>query len=125
MRRLGLATPCLSEIQDRIIANFAARGIEVVADRRLEDLGNYSFAEYAPQQIFGMVREVAAARPDAIAILCANFRGVPIAAEAEAELGIPVLDSVAATAARTLSLIGVPPGRVQGWGSVFDVAFAE
>ena len=123
VRRLGLVTPYLSEVQDRIIANYAARGIEVVADRRLEDPGNYSFAEYPPHQILGMVRDVAAARPDAIAILCTNFRGAPIAAAAEAELGIPVLDSVAVTAARTLSLIGIGPGCVKGWGSVFDVEF--
>ena len=119
IRRIGLVTPYVSEIQDRIIANCAARGIEVVAERRLEDRGNFSFAEYDTDQIRAMVRDVAAAAPDAISIVCTNFRGAPIAAEMEQETGIPVIDSVSITAAKCLSMIGIDPARVTGWGSVF------
>jgi len=117
--KLGLVTPYLSEIQDRIIANYAARGIDVVADRRLEDRGNFSFAEYSPDVIADMVRDVARAKPEAIAVLCTNFRGAPIAPALEAELGIPVIDSVSITAAQTLRLVGLDPARVTGWGSIF------
>lgn len=119
VRRLGLVTPYLSEIQDRIIANHAAGGIEVVADRRLEDRGNFSFSTYPPAQVADLVRGVAAARPDAIAIVCTNFRGAPVAAQLEAETGIPVYDSVAVTAALTMRAVGLDPARVTGWGSVF------
>lgn len=119
VRRLGLVTPYLSEIQDRIITNCTERGIEVVADRRLEDKGNFSFAEHGLDLIRSMVRDVAAAQPDAISIVCTNFRGAPIAAELEAETGIPVIDSVSVTAAKTLRNVGADPGRVSGWGSVF------
>jgi len=119
IHRIGLVTPYVSEIQDRIIANCAARGIEVAADRRLEDRGNFSFAEYDTGQIRAMVRDVAAAAPDAISIVCTNFRGAPIAAEMEQETGIPVIDSVSITAAKCLSMIGIDPKRVTGWGSVF------
>ncbi|GGC16151.1 Asp/Glu/hydantoin racemase [Marivita lacus] len=121
IKKLGLVTPYLSEIQDRIIANYAARGIDVVADRRLEDRGNFSFAEYSPDMIADMVRDVAHAKPEAIAVLCTNFRGAPIAEALEAELGIPVIDSVSITAAQTLRLVGLDPARVTGWGSVFSV----
>lgn len=120
VKRLGLVTPYLSEVQDRIIENYAARNIEVIADKRLEDPGNFSFSQYQPEQIENMVLDVAAAKPDAIAILCTNFRGAPIADRLEKELGIPVLDSVAITAARTLRMAGVDSGRVTGWGSVFS-----
>lgn len=119
IRRIGLVTPYVSEIQDRIIANCAARGIEVVADRRLEDRGNFGFAEYETDQIRGMVRDVAAAAPDAISIVCTNFRGAPIAVEMEQETGIPVIDSVSITAAKCLNMIGIDPARVTGWRSVF------
>lgn len=120
VRRLALITPYLSEIQDRIIANYARQGIEIVADVRLEDRGNFSFSTYGPDQIAGMVRQVAAARPDAIAIVCTNFRGAPIAAELERETGIPVLDSVALTAAHTMRTVGLDPARITGWGGVFS-----
>lgn len=119
VRRLGLVTPYLSEIQNLIIANLANRGIEVVADRRLEDKGNFSFAEHDLDLIRSMIRDVAKTKPDAISIVCTNFRGAPIAAEMEEEIGIPVIDSVSVTAAKTLRFIGVDPGRVSGWGSVF------
>jgi maleate isomerase len=120
VKRLGLVTPYLSEIQERIIENYAARGIDVVADRRLEDRGNYSFAEFSPDLVADMVRDVARAKPDAIAILCTNFRGATVAAALEAELGIPVIDSVSITAAQTLREVGIDPSRVTGWGSIFS-----
>ena len=120
IKKLGLVTPYLSEVQDRIIENYGARGIDVVADRRLEDRGNFSFAEHGTDVIGDMVRDVARAKPEAIAVLCTNFRGAPIAADLEAELGIPVIDSVSITAAQTLRIIGIDPARVTGWGSIFQ-----
>lgn len=120
VRRLGLVTPYLSEIQDKIIANCADRGIEVIADRRLEDRGNFSFAGYDTATIATMVRDVAQMHPDAIAIVCTNFRGAPIAKSLERETGIPVIDSVAITAAASIRAVGLDPSRVVGWGSVFQ-----
>jgi maleate isomerase len=119
VRRLGLVTPYLPEIQARIIANFAAQGIDVVAEVHLSDKGNHSFADYGPEQVAGLVRDVARTRPDAIAIICTNFRGAPLAQVLEAELGIPVLDSVAITAASCLRMAGLDPAQVTGWGDVF------
>lgn len=118
--KLGLVTPYLSEIQDRIIENYGSRGIAVVADRRLEDQGNFSFADHTTDLIADMIRDVARAKPEAIAVLCTNFRGAPVAADLEAELGIPVIDSVSITAAQTLRMVGLDPARVTGWGSIFS-----
>ncbi|MCU0825981.1 MAG: aspartate/glutamate racemase family protein [Tabrizicola sp.] len=120
VQRLGLVTPYLPEIQAKIIANFAAQGIEVVSEVHLSDKGNHSFADYSPERVAGLVREVAQAKPDAIAIICTNFRGAPLAGALEAELGIPVLDSVAVTAAFCLREAGLDAARVTGWGDVFN-----
>lgn len=120
VRRLGLVTPYLTEVQRRIAATFADNGIEVVAERHLEDRGNFSFACHQPSHIAALVREVTfEAAPDAVAIVCTNFRGAPIAAAMEAETGIPVLDSVSVTAAATLVSVGLDPTHVTGWGCVF------
>ncbi|WP_417672410.1 aspartate/glutamate racemase family protein [Pseudodonghicola sp.] len=124
VKRLGLVTPYIGEIQGRIIANYAAQGIEIVAEARLEDKGNYSFATYPPEQVGAMIEQVADAKPDAIAIVCTNFRGAPVAERIEAETGIPVLDSIAVTAAHCMGEMGLDPARVTGWGSVFQ-RFAE
>lgn len=119
VRRLGLVTPYLADIQERIIANYAGLGIEITGERHLDDRGNWSFATYDEEQITGLIREVAAAKPDAITILCTNFRGAPVVAELERELGLPIYDSVATALWKSLALAGVATSRVEGWGSLF------
>lgn len=124
-RRIGLVTPYISEIQRRIIAEYAARGIEVIAERHFEDPGNFSFAEHGEAEIAEAVRAVAAARPEAIAILCTNLRGARAAAALESKLGVPVLDSVSASVWKSLALAGVRPDRIAGWGRLFAVSTAS
>lgn len=121
VKKLGLVTPYLSSIQERIIANYAALGIEIVAERHLEDRGNWSFAGYDEATVAGLVREVATARPDAITVFCTNFRGAPVVAELEAELGRPVYDTIATAVWKSLKVAGVDPRRVTGWGSLFAI----
>jgi maleate isomerase len=121
VKRLGLVTPYIEDIERRMIANYAAQGIEVVSTARLDDKGNYSFATYPPEQVAAMVEKAAEARPDAIAVVCTNFRGAPLAARLEEATGVPVLDSVAVTAAHCLREVDLDPKRVTGWGSVFQL----
>jgi len=119
IRRMALVTPYLSEIQERIIANYRTLGVEVVADRRLEDRGNFSFACYSPEHVAGLMRETAEAKPDAIAVVCTNFRGTDLIAEVERDTGIVVLDSIAVTLWGTLRACGIPQARIDGWGRLF------
>jgi len=117
--RFGLVSPYLDEIQERIIPNFAAEGFACVAERHLGDRGNFSFSDYSEATIASLVREVAAHRPQAITILCTNMRGAPVAEALEAELGIPVYDSVATALWGSLRASGVDSRRVVGWGRLF------
>ncbi|MCR9055689.1 MAG: aspartate/glutamate racemase family protein, partial [bacterium] len=119
--RIGLVTPYLPEIQSRIVANYAANGIEVVAERHLNDPGNFSFATYSEAQILQLCREVAEAKPQAIAIYCTNFRGAGAAELIESETGIPVLDSVSTALWKSMLVAGDDPARIRGWGRIFDV----
>ena len=119
VRRWALVTPYLTEIQERIVRNFAAEGYDCVAERHLGDKGNFSFSEFAEETIAELVRSVADAAPQAIAIYCTNFAGTRIAPALEQELGLPVIDSVAVTTWRTMQLAGADPRRVRGWGRVF------
>ena len=121
LRTLGLVTPYLTEVQDLITAQYASQGITVTADARLEEKANHAFATYSADQIAAMIRDVAQSNPQAISILCTNFRGAPQAAALEAETGITVLDSVSVTAAHCLREVGLDPAQVTGWGSVFQL----
>ena len=118
-RTLGLVTPYTSDVQARIVANYAAAGIACVAERHLGDPGNYSFAQYEEAELAGLVRAVAVARPAAITTLCTNLRSSGLAEAMEAETGIMLLDSISTVVWRSLLLAGVAPGRVVGWGRLF------
>ncbi|MFT4783000.1 MAG: maleate isomerase [Paracoccaceae bacterium] len=121
LKSLGLVTPYLTEVQTLIVAQYAAQGITVTADARLEEKVNHAFATYSADQIAAMIRDVATGAPEAISILCTNFRGAPQAAALEVETGITILDSVSVTAAHCMRELGLDPARVTGWGSVFQL----
>lgn len=118
-RRIALVTPYLPEIQSAIVANYARHGYSVVAERHLNDPGNFSFAEYDAARIADLCRAVARERPEAIAIFCTNFRGAGIAPVIEAETGIPVIDSVSAALWQSMRTAGADAARVTGWGRLF------
>ena len=121
-RRVGLVTPYLASVQDAILRNLSDAGYEPIIERHLEDPGNFSFAEHSAATVAALTREAAAARPDAIAIHCTNFRGTADAAAIEAETGVTVLDSIAVALWGALRAAGVDPRRIQGWGRLFDLA---
>ncbi|HUE88342.1 MAG TPA: aspartate/glutamate racemase family protein [Vicinamibacterales bacterium] len=121
VRRLGLVTPYVAEVQELIIANFRAIGIDTVAEERLGITDNFAFSEVSEQQLVAMCREVARARPDAIAIVCTNMRGSLIVPELERELGIPIHDSVAFTLWKALAVAGVSTVPLRRWGGPFAV----
>lgn len=118
-RRIGLVTPYTSDVQAAIVRGFAAADLPVIAERHLGDPGNFSFAEHSEASVASLMREVAAAAPDAIVTCCTNLRSTALAAPIEAETGIPVLDTVATVVWKALGLGGLDPGRVQGWGRLF------
>jgi maleate isomerase len=120
-RRLGFVTPYLDDVQRRINANYERAGFEVAADRHLSMQDNFAFSTVSFDQIRKMTGEVAAARPDAISIVCTNMRGAPLAEELETAHGIPIYDSLSTTVWKSLKIAGVDPGRVQGWGRLFGV----
>jgi maleate isomerase len=114
--RFGLVTPYRDDVQAAIVKNYAASGFECVAERHLRLQDNFSFSEVGADEIRRMAREVAKARPQAITIFCTNLRGAPLVEELEAELGIPVYDTIATVVWKSLTLAGVDPARIRGWG---------
>ncbi|MCW3473322.1 maleate cis-trans isomerase family protein [Limobrevibacterium gyesilva] len=121
VRSLGLVTPYLDDVQERIVANYAGAGIACPAERHLRLRDNWSFAEVTEAELMDLVRHVAGAGPDAIAVVCTNLRAAPVVAALETGIGLPVLDSIAAVVWKSLVLAGVDPARVQGWGRLFSL----
>ena len=119
VKRFGLVTPYLDEVQAAIIRNYAASGFACIAERHLALRDNFSFSEVSADQIRAMVRDVVRSGPDAITIFCTNLRSAPLVEELEAELGIPVYDSIATVVWKALRLAGTDTQRVRGWGRLF------
>ena len=117
--RFGLVTPYLDNVQAAIIRNYRGSGFECVAERHLRKQDNFSFSEVSADEIRAMVREVAKSGPQAITIFCTNLRGAPLVEELEAEIGIPIYDTIATVVWKSLRLAGADPRRVTGWGSLF------
>jgi maleate isomerase len=119
-RTLGLVSPYVEDVQQRIVANYAGIGIDCVAERHLDLSVNFAFSEVGPETLRGMLREVARARPDAITIMCTNLHGAQLVDEMEHELGIPIYDSVSTVVWRALKTVDVEPRSVTGWGRLFS-----
>ena len=120
--RFGLVTPYLHEVQERVVATYRKAGFDCVAERHLNDPGNFSFSEVTAEQITAMVEEVAAAKPACITTFCTNLCAAPLVAGLEQQTGIPIYDTVSVAVWKALRMAGVDPRRVTGWGSLFDKA---
>jgi maleate isomerase len=121
--RLALVTPYTADVQQRIVANYRAIGIEVVAERHLGISVNHDFALVEPDTLRALMREVAAqAQPQAITTFCTNLHAAPLAEAVEAELDIPLLDTVSTTVWGQLRAVGADPSLIRGWGRLFGWA---
>lgn len=119
-RRFGLVTPYLHDVQAAIVQNYARHGFECVAERHLNQSVNFSFSEVTPAQISAMAREVAMDRPQCLTTFCTNLRAAQLAPALEAELGLPVYDTVSTAVWKALRLCDVDTRRVTSWGSLFQ-----
>jgi maleate isomerase len=138
--RIAFVTPYTDDVQQKIVANYRAIGIEAVAERHLGIRVNHDFAGVAPARLRELMAEVAQAkpqaittfctnlraaalaeeRPGAITTFCTNLRAAPLAARIEGELGIPLLDTVSTTVWGMLRATGADPAQVKGWGELFQ-----
>lgn len=121
IQRLALLTPYTGDVQQRIVDNYQALGISIVAERHLGITVNYDFALVEPDQLYTLMREIAEeARPEAVVTCCTNLRAAQLAAAAEAELGFTLLDTVSTTVWGMLRAVGADTSQICGWGRLFD-----
>ncbi|OKH25382.1 maleate cis-trans isomerase family protein [Chroogloeocystis siderophila] len=118
--KFGLVTPYLTDVQERIIVNFAEAGFHCIAEQHLNLSVNFDFSEVTADKLTSMIRTVAAEQPQAILTFCTNLRAAPLVDALEKELGIPIYDTVAAAVWKSLCMTSVDSRRVEGWGSLFS-----
>ncbi len=116
IRRLGLVSPYLAEVQAKIVANYAALGIDASAESHLSLQDNFSFAEVDEATLDRQVAEVVAAGAEAITTFCTNLHAAHRAESWERQHGVPVFDTVTTVLWDMLNMTGVDTRRLTGWG---------
>lgn len=114
---IGLVTPYTGDVVDAIRTEYARHGIDIVAETHSGLTDNHAFADLTPNEVTAMVRSVAS-HADAVVILCTNVDGTDTTA-LEPDLGIPVIDSILASAWAGLRLVD-DTVRLRGHGTLFD-----
>ncbi|HET8747102.1 MAG TPA: aspartate/glutamate racemase family protein [Ramlibacter sp.] len=122
IRRIALVTPYTEDVQQRIVANYRALGIEVVAEQHLGIRVNHDFAGVPPRMLRELLDQVARAKPQAITTFCTNLRAAQLAADFERERGISLLDTVSTTVWGMVRAAGASPAAIAGWGELFQWA---
>ena len=121
IHRIGVVTPYTEASQAKTLDCLAREGYDCVAQAFAGLSDNLSYASVPSERIAAMVREVAAAKPQAIVCLCTNFPAAVMAAPLEAELGLPVYDSTALGVWHALRLAGADTRpAATAWGSLFS-----
>ncbi|WP_101297314.1 maleate cis-trans isomerase family protein [Halegenticoccus soli] len=122
--RIALATPYVDDLTEREVAYLEAGGRTVVAvdGRGIED--NTAIGALAPEDAHRQVRRTVEGAAldsgglDAVFVSCTNYRTFPAIEPLEADLGVPVVTSNAATLWDALRTVGVGtesvPGRLGG-----------
>ncbi|MEW5422909.1 Asp/Glu/hydantoin racemase [Amorphus sp. 3PC139-8] len=119
--RIGLALPYTADVSAEIEAEYVRRGYTVTANACLGLRENRDIGAADPEAIRDVLRRAAAGNPDCIAVVCTNFNATELVDEMEAELGVPIVDSIAVTLWQTLREVGVEV-RIPGWGRVLSGA---
>lgn len=94
--RIGLVTPYVTPVVERIVATFAGSGITVTGESHLGLTENDSFARVGAGTLVAMARECAA-DAQALVVLCTNVAGGRAAARMSEVTGLPVFDSIEVT----------------------------
>jgi maleate isomerase len=113
--RIAFVTPFRQQVNDKIVRGWSDAGYDCVGNLGAGLSDNFSYSTMAPETLKAMARQVAATKPDAVLFYCTNLPGAALCAEMEAELGVPVLDSVSAGVWAALAGVGLSGGLL-GWG---------
>ncbi|MBN3761734.1 aspartate/glutamate racemase family protein [Burkholderia sp. Ac-20365] len=120
VKKFGLVTPYLKEVQQKIVANYRENGIDCSSENHLGLKVNFEFSEVTEDTLRAQIREVAKQSPEAIVTFCTNLHAAHLASEVEAQHGIPLYDTISTVVWKSLTLAGYDTTRLTGWGRLFS-----
>lgn len=108
-RRVGVITPYVDSLNQKIAQSLQDDGLEVAAIHGLGITDNFAIAEVEPDRIAQFAAECFAGTDiDLLFASCTNFRGFDARDEIHQALGLPVITSNQAAVDAVLDHIGAP-----------------
>jgi maleate isomerase len=108
-RRVGVITPYIDSLNEKIRQSLQADGLEVAAIHGLGITDNFTIAEVTPDRIAEFASECFAGTDiDLLFASCTNFRAIDAREQIQAALDVPVVTSNHAALAVVLEQIGAP-----------------
>jgi maleate isomerase len=110
-RRVGVITPYVDSLNDKIRESLQDDGFEVVAIHGFGITDNFTIAEVEPERIVEFAIECFGSGAGDIDLLfasCTNFRAIDAREDIQAALGVPVVTSNHAALTVVLDQIGAP-----------------
>jgi len=120
LREFGLVSPYTGDVQRRILDNYHAEGLALVAEDHLGISENFAYAEVTAETLTAQVRRVAEAGAPAIVVACTNLCSAHLVPQWEAELNVPVLDTTTTVVWKMLRMTGQGGIPVHGWGRLME-----
>ena len=96
-RQISIVTPYTDAVHNRILDNYEELGFPRPTGQNFGGTVSNDFASISSNILKNMVLDVAKNSPDVIMIMCTNLRGAAVSKDLSTQLGLPVIDSAAAT----------------------------
>ncbi len=119
IRRFGLAVPYTDDVTARIVDVYGQAGFEGVQTASAGLSTNRDFAFVSADEVRALIRAADHEDAECVLVVCTGLAAAPLVADLEAELGKPIIDSVAVTVWKGLRMVGAPID-LRGWGSLLD-----
>jgi maleate isomerase len=117
MHRYGLAVPYAEDVTARMVEVYATAGIEAACVANAGESGAREMAFVSEETVIDLLRRADASDAECLMLVCTGVAGAQLVQRMEAELGKPIIDSVAVTLWKGLELVGLEPA-IPNWGKL-------
>lgn len=121
--RLGIASPYLAEVNERLQAFLEAHGVTVVRLRSLELENEWDIHRASPETVYTLAKAAYARDADGLFIPCTDFEAINLIETLEQDVGVPVVTANQATIWHALRLSGIQD-HVPDFGTLFALSLA-
>jgi maleate isomerase len=122
VKRVGLATPYVSDFNEPVIAFFRAYGFDVAACENLGLRGDWVIGAQSPETIYRLIRRVAVPHAEAVFVACTGLPSLDLISTLEQDLNRPVLTANQVTMWDALRLCSISTGGLTAFGSLFSTS---